>query len=126
MTFYSKAGSVAERMLAKFGRDMVLRKADTFYKYNPARGLVEHGPTGEFRQEYTAKGIRLDYTQSEVDGTRIKQGDARIYLDPSLEVEPKTGDTVEIDTQCYQVIASKTLNPAGTVVLYEVQVRGVQ
>lgn len=121
---YARGATVGERLIAKFGRDMTLKTADSGGSYNPATGTVDYGYLGEDQPTRTVKGVLIDYAQSEIDGTRIKVGDQRIYIDPTIAVTPQTGDTVEFDSKLYQVIESRPFAPGGVVVLHDVQVRG--
>lgn len=58
-----------------------------------------------------------------IDGTRILQSDQRVYLDPLIGVTPQVSDTLTIGSEIYSVVDSRPLNPAGVVVLHDVQIR---
>jgi hypothetical protein len=86
--------------------------------YNPDTGVV--GSTGA---TFAASGVRLDYSQRDIDGTLVKRGDQRVYIDPFLATTPQTGDTITIGSEVFTVVNSRPLAPAGVVVLHDVQVR---
>lgn len=115
MTFYSDLAATAVELLAEFGIDMVL-EIETG-SYQPG-GIVVSSTSTE-----TVKGVLLDYSQTERDGTMIRQEDQRVYLSPDLKTEPKTGHKLIIDGKKFEVVQSKPLKPTDTVLLHEVQVR---
>ena len=117
MTFYSDMAATANELLAEFGMGITLTRT-TPGAYNPATG----GAT-DTTANHAAIGVKLDYAQSEIDGSLIRVGDQRVYLAPSLVVTPQTGDTLTIGSEVWGVIASRPLSPAGTNVLHDVQVR---
>lgn len=120
MTFYAEMADVAVEMLTEFGQPVALESMGA-EAYNPATGAVEQTMT-----RYEGMGVALDYSQRDIDGTVIKQGDRRIYIPPDLGAVPKTGDTLTLAAgTALQVVNSKPLSPAGTIVLHEVQCRGV-
>lgn len=117
MTFYSDMAATASELLAEFGMAVTLSRM-TQGAYNPATGTNTNTPT-----THAGTGVKLDYEQSEIDGTHIRVGDQRVYLAPDLAVTPQTGDTLTIGAEVWKVIASRPLSPAGVVVLHDVQVR---
>lgn len=119
MTFdYDRIAATATRMLTRYGRAVTLRSSggDT---YDPATATRE-----VYQTEYATIGLMLDYQQSDIDGTLIQVGDQKVYMEPSVEVAPKTGDEILINDVVFKVIKSRPVSPAGVVVLHELQVRG--
>jgi hypothetical protein len=115
---YAKTAETATRLLARFGRSAPLtRTAEGVY--DTESGSTDEGST----TVYPAFGAKFDYEQREIDGTTILQGDARIYISPSLAVIPEAGDTITFGSEVWQVVRSRPLEPAGAVVLHDVQVR---
>jgi hypothetical protein len=116
---YDNIAAVADELLAEFGQSCSLGSV-TDGAYDPA--------TGEAAPAATAHAITaavFDYPQRFIDGTLIRTGDKRVLASPvGLAVEPKPGDTLTDSAgKVYQVIDAKATAPAGTVVLWTIQVR---
>ena len=115
---YARPRATAERLVTRFGMAMVLIRT-TVGEYDPSTGELETTAA-----EYDATGVKLDYEQKDIDGTLVKEGDQRVLMAPSLAISPQTNDQLEIGTVTWTVVASRPLNPAGTLLLHEVQIRG--
>jgi hypothetical protein len=65
------------------------------------------------------------YPQRYIDGTLIRVGDKRALVSPvGLTVDPKPGDTLtDAAGAQFQVVDAKVTEPAGTAVLWTLQVR---
>ena len=114
---YISTARDAAALLAEFGAPVTLTRI-TAGVYDPATGTVVNTEVA-----HTANGVKLDYSQFHIDGTNILQGDQRVYLDPLIAAAPQAGDTLTIGTEVFTVVASRPLNPAGVVVLHDVQIR---
>lgn len=102
--FFDEMALVAVDLLTEFGQPVTL-----------ARGTAR----------FNASGVALDYSQFDIDGTRIKAGDRRVYVAPNLGTVPVSGDRLALaDGKVLLVIESRPLAPDGTVVLHDVQCRG--
>ncbi len=125
MTFdYTKSAATAERLLQKFGQDVTLSRPSTSAPtYDPATGVS----TPAAPATYAGRGAVFDYKQTDVNQTLVQAGDQRLYLSPaSPMVEPATSDTVTLaNGKTYSIVRGGEVNPAGTVVLYDLQLRGV-
>lgn len=117
MTLYSDLAATAVELLAEFGAPVTLVRV-TPGAYDP-----ETGTSTQTTTSHAGTGVKLDYQQDEIDGTLIRRGDQRVYMAPDLAVTPRTGDTLTIGGESWQVIESRPLAPAGAVVLHDVQVR---
>lgn len=114
---YTKSAATASRLLTKFGKPMTFTFADS----------VEDGPPGVGGDVVTGRsvtgvGVKLNYQNSEIDGTLIQAGDAKIILEPTAE-PPENGMTTTIDGSEWRVMDFMPLAPADTVVIYTLQVR---
>lgn len=118
--FYDDMAQVAKDMLTEFGAAVVLTRT-TPGAYNPETGTTAAATTAT----YNGMGAKFDYELKEIDGTKILQGDQKLYLSPYLMANPVPGDMIRADGADYTVISSKALRPAETHVLFEVQLRGV-
>ena len=119
MSFYANLAATARRLLAQYGTDATLTRVTTG-AYSPATGTAASTTT-----TYTGKAARFDYAQRDIDGTLVRVGDQRIYLDVQDTVMPQTGDTITMGGRIWSVVIARSIDPALTAVLYDVQARGV-
>jgi len=115
---YAEIAATAAELLSEFGAEVTVarttpgaRDADT--------GTLAAGST----QTWTPSGVKLDYSQREIDGTHILSGDQRVYMSAVSGLDPKPGDVVTLSSESWRVVKSRTLAPAGLAVLLDVQVR---
>lgn len=119
MTYdYVKAAATAKRMLTHFGATVTVTRV-TPGAYDPVTG----GSTDPVTQTWAPKGVKLEYSEREIDGSQIKTGDQRVYMSAEPGLEPQAGDTVTLGSEVWRVVRPRTLAPAGIVVLLDVQVR---
>lgn len=116
---YDSVADTADDLLTEFGQSCVLGSVSDG-AYDPATG--EAGATSTPHQVAAAV---LAYPQRFIDGTLIRTGDKRALLSAiGLTVDPKPGDTLtDAAGKQFQVIDAKPTSPAGTVVLWTLQVR---
>ena len=93
--------------------------------YDPATGLVTNTTTVQ-----TGTGAIMDWNARQIDGSLIKIGDRQLLLSPlntagAALMAPALGDTVtDAAGVVYTLVAPlKVLSPAGTVVLYDCNMR---
>lgn len=77
----------------------------------------------------SAYGAVFDYSARNIDGTIIKVDDKQLLLSAlntagTAITAPVVNDTVTINSVAYTITQVKTLSPAGTVVLYDCNIRG--
>ena len=124
MTFYTRLQATANRLLKGKGQSITLTKI-TAGTYNPETG----GFTGAGTSTQTAYGAIFDYGTKQIDGTLIKVGDKQLLLsafktDGAALTAPVLGDTVSIGGVVYTLVEPlKEVSPAGTVVMYECNLR---
>jgi len=120
MAFYDEMAVMALEMITEFGQPVILQDAEEG-EYDPATGENSPGVT----IEQTAQGILLDFTGQEFqNNTLIIQGDKKLKIAASgLEWPPKLLIKAVIQGKPWTVISFKEINPAGTPILYELQVR---
>lgn len=116
---YAGLAGDAAALIAEFGTTAVLRRS-VAGDYDPNFGEVDDNGT----QTFTTVGVRTSFRKSDVDGTQILATDVRLLLSPSLAVTPQSGDVIVFAGETYTVVASTPLNPAGIVLLHDVQARG--
>jgi hypothetical protein len=117
---YGELARAAVDLLNELGQLVLLTRAGAGDGYNPDTGFTEDG--GE--QVWSASGVEFAYTQREVDGSLIQSGDRRVLIAPDLGTMPQSGDVVTLGSYRLEVVESRPLQPAGVVVLHEVQARG--
>lgn len=124
MTFdYSRSYATALRLLENFGQT-VTRKASTAGTYDPSTGASVVTDTSSSRT-----GVLLDYSgkgysgkgEMYANGNLVIQGDKKLLLDGSGAVE--VTDSYVVGSTEYSVVSIKELNPAGTVVMFEIHAR---
>lgn len=115
---YAKSVATALRLLTSFGATVTVTR-ETPGAYDPDTGTNGAGTT----ETWTPKGVKLEYSQREIDGTNILASDQRIYMSAAAGLDPKPGDAVTLADGVWRVVKSRTLAPAGVAVLLDVQVR---
>lgn len=118
MSFYGDLQSTATELLAEFGKPLTLR-IQTGAAYDPATQTNVPAYT-----DYAVSGIVLNYGGVTTEaGTYVQTADKRILVSVSTAPEPTTGAQVVDGSTVYVVQTVKSLNPAGTPLLYELQGR---
>jgi hypothetical protein len=115
---YARAKLTADRLIERFGQNGSLRKAGT--PTGPA-----YNPTPGADVDHACRFAIVAFQQRDIDGTRVLATDKKAILAKgALTVEPLPGDQlVDAAGVVYSVIDVMPLNPAGTTVMYELQVR---
>jgi len=115
---YDRFAATADRLLAHYGQPATLRRVIEG-AYDPATGTA---PTTN--NDTTVRAALFGYQDSQIDGTRILQGDRRAVIAPSfVVVPPEPGDLVLVGGETLRVISARQVNPAGNALLYIAQVR---
>jgi hypothetical protein len=86
------------------------------------------GTGGSTTATYLGSGFRENYTQKDIDGTRIKQGDVKILISPVLldgtdTPLPISQDQILFDGDTYTIQNVDPWNYAGLAVGFSVQAR---
>ncbi|MBP3996762.1 hypothetical protein [Pseudomonas koreensis] len=121
MAFYDEMAVMALEMITEFGQPVTIR-ATTVGEYDPEAGSAPPDST----KEQTAQGILLDFTGQEFqNNSLIKQGDKKLKIAAQgLEWVPDLLNKVIIQGRTWSIVPPlKEVNPAGTPILYELQVR---
>lgn len=117
MSFYSELADTANEMLAEFGQDVVVTTLGVAQP-DPTTGIVSQPSTS-----YTTKGVLLDFDYRNFGLTvntyeQTSTVDRRLLLNASGML--KAGDLLTVDGIQYKAYVIKTVNPAGTRVLYDI------
>ena len=120
-TFYDEMAVMALEMITEFGQPVTVSKTVPD-EYDPETGGEAPGAT----VEQTAQGILLDFTGQEFqNNSLIKQGDKKLKIAAQgMAWVPGLLDKVIAQGRTWSIVPPlKEINPAGTPILYELQVR---
>ncbi|PIF53514.1 hypothetical protein CLU80_6033 [Pseudomonas sp. 29] len=120
-TFYDRTAATALRLITQFSQPVTISKTEPG-EYDPEVG----GDTPGATIEQTAQGILLDFTGQEFqNNSLIKQGDKKLKIAAQgLEWAPELLNKVVVQGRTWSIVPPlKEINPAGTPILYELQVR---
>ncbi|TWC27709.1 MULTISPECIES: hypothetical protein [unclassified Pseudomonas] len=121
MAIYEEMAVMALEMITEFGQPVTIRKLEPG-EYDPETGSA--GP--DTITDQTAQGILLDFTGQEFqNNSLIKQGDKKLKIAAQgLAWAPDLLNKVISQGRTWSIVPPlKEINPAGTVVLYELQLR---
>lgn len=121
MGFYDEMATMALDLIAEYGQLVTISDA-IHGSYNPSTGTT----SPETATERTAQGILLDFTGQEFQtNTLIKVGDKKLKIAAKgLEHPPTLLSKVMVQGRTWSIIPPlREINPAGTPLLYELQVR---
>ena len=122
MSFYGGLANTADNLIKRFGQTVTLHQS--------VPGAYSHGVSTNTITDCIGVGVISNYNQKEIDGTRIQFGDVKLLLsafksDGTTMPQPTSADTLTANGITYGVVSPiMPTNPAGTVVMYEVQLRG--
>lgn len=118
---YDKTAAAALRMLTNAGAACTIsRQGEGSGSYNPDTGTFDPAPAPLVQ---TGTAAVFPYPEKLIDGTTILRGDHKAYVAPQLDWAPRATDTFTWQGKGYAVMSVDTLAPAGTVVLYTLQIR---
>lgn len=125
--FYDEMAEVTLELIAEFGQVGTLSYTPEVdpSDYDPATG------TGPVAAPVTQSGqlILIDYTAAEsgvinASGSLVQQGDKKILLAAKgLAWVPTMTTTIDAGGQAWTIVNIKSINPAGTPLLYEIHGR---
>ena len=121
MAFYDEMAVMALEMITEFGQPVTISKTAPG-EYDPDIGGEAPGAT----VEQIAQGILLDFTGIEFqNNSLIRQGDKKLKIAAQgLAWVPGLLDKVVAQGRTWSIVPPlKEVNPAGTPILYELQVR---
>lgn len=120
MAFYDEMADVALELITEFGQTVTLQRTEAG-EYDPETGTTGDGVA----QEQPAQGVLLDYQGIEFqNNTQIQQGDKKLKIAAKdLQWPPELANKAIIQGKAYSVINVNETNPAGTPLVYTLQVR---
>lgn len=123
MTFYERMQSTANRLLQGKGQLVTLTRQSAG-TYTPGSAVTITATT------QAVYGAVFEYGNKNIDGTLIKEGDKQLLLSAFNSAgvaltAPVLNDTVTIGSNSYTITRIRPLSPAGTVVLFDCNIRGL-
>lgn len=117
MSFYGGLANTAAKLLKDKGQPMIIRRKAVTTK-DPAAGTV----TTSAPQDFTVHGVLVNYnTQLVADGV-VQKGDRQAIIEGGV-VAPTKEDQLVVEGRIWTIIDFESVNPAGTPVIYKLQVR---
>ena len=110
---YSASRALADRLLNQFGGSL------TFTRQSGETFDPQTGTTSVTEETFSRDVVWLDYDNDEIDGSIVQRGDARLLI----QGEAKVDDRIERDGENWKIVTASPLNPAGTLIYTEAQVR---
>ena len=122
MSDYTNDALEAAATIREVGMAMTLR-VTTPGVYDPATGT----DASAVDTDYQAFGVLTNPFRAQMESyfanTLVQTGDKVILMGADVNVRPQAGHKVLIGSDWWQVVAVIIVEPAGTAVLYKVQVR---
>ncbi|MFU6376421.1 hypothetical protein ACM792_14660 [Metapseudomonas otitidis] len=121
MGFYDDMAAIALEMISEFGQAVTIQHTQPGH-YDPITGGTGPGIT----REQVAQGLLMEYTGTELlANSMIKVGDKKLRVAAhGLEWPLSLSNRIIIGGRTWTVVPPlKEINPAGTPILYELQVR---
>ena len=116
MTFYSGLATTATNLLTDKGQSITFSR-EVSSSFDPVLGVPTTSTT-----TFSGVGAAFGYKQNQIDGEIIQRGDIRLILE-ATSTAPLIGDTCTIDSVVYKVLFVEKVSPAGTPVIYKLQLR---
>ena len=113
---YVAARATAARLIANFGQAATIRRVTNggSDNWNPTQSTADTAVTC----------VITDYAHRERDGTSIQARDRKVYVSAlDLAITPNPGDKFVHGAMVYDIISVGPLEPGGTVILFELQIR---
>jgi len=115
---YAATAKRAAAMLKKAGTSMTLR-VPTEGSFAPVSGT----DSSETDPAYETVGVLTDVKVYLVDGSLVLAGDKIVLMSPEVAVRPEPNHVVAIGSTLWRVVSVSAVEPAGTPLLYKLQVR---
>ena len=116
--FYDDMKAVADELIGEFGQPITMTLKG---KAAGGRDPVTGEPTAaEPDVTISGDGIKLQYKKMEVDGVSVIMGDCKLKF---VGEAPVIGMITTVDGEEWRVMQPNPVTPAGTNLLYDVQLR---
>lgn len=115
---YASIAANAQAAIENAGTTVTLTRS-TVDSFDPTLGTVVPGAD----LTATGSGVMTNYSNYNIDGTVIKQGDMKLLIGPELAFAPEVNDIATVDSVAWKIVNVKPITPAGIDCLYICQVR---
>lgn len=117
---YARTAATSRRLIARFGATLYLRRLSG-ETYNPVTGaLTVSGTTTD--HPVTGVAIQIDAAYKTLVGhENVNDGDRLYLLDDTRA--PLLSDSLVVASEPWSIVRVAEVNPAGTPLIYQVQVR---
>lgn len=123
MAVHDKFAVLAQRLIAKNGRDVTLYQLSR----TPADANKpwEGAGTG-FADSLTGKAVIVEYQEDEIDDDQVKRGDKKLLIAAPTAAGKDLTKFNKLDDAgaIYSIVNVKLLKPGTTSILYTIQIRG--
>lgn len=110
--------SIATRILNNFSKGSVKVRERALTK-----NRVTLTTTVGANTDTTLNAVVTNYNKGEVDGTLVLETDLKVIADSAKEIKKEDADLILIASKTYRIVNVREINPAGTVLAYEIQAR---
>lgn len=110
--------SMPTKLIDKFSTDHVSVRERSLTKDRVALTTTVGANT-----DTALNAVVTNYEKGEIDGTEILSNDLKIIADSAKVISKADGDQILIGSTTYRIVAVREINPAGTVLAYEIQAR---
>jgi hypothetical protein len=130
MSFYTDIRLIAQNLLKGKGQTITLTyQGSSSYNTSTGGATISTSTASVYGAVFEYGNKNFEYGNKNIDGTLIKVGDKQLLLSAlntagTAITAPVVNDTVTINSVAYTITQVKTLSPAGTVVLYDCNIRG--
>jgi len=119
MTEYTQSITNANTAIRKKGRDICIQRTVITTSTSTPWTVPTDSPSS-----HLTKGVFLDYSSHEVDGTLILAEDQKVLVAAlGLDIVPTTKDKIIDGDDTWAIKAVKPLKPGDEAIIYELQVR---
>lgn len=112
---YSGLSATSTRLINRFGADVTLH-IKTEGVYDPVTGA-----NGDTFADSTVRAVKLNFSNGDIDGTLIKQGDFMLMIDGVTTFT--SDDKITVDGIKYAVVRQMPLKPGDTRLLTKAHCR---
>lgn len=120
MMNYQELATDVSELIAEFGKDVTIVTGVTS-AYDTNTGLVTETLTSTI-----VKGVLVNYKLGAITNSLVQQGDVKLILSSDGITDITAATQAIVNDKSYTITNVKTNNPAGTVLSYELNLRGVQ
>lgn len=130
MAVHDKFANTAQRLIAKHGRSMQVRKLSrtSADPTKPWRGPDPTAPDG-YEFDVAATGVVIDWTEQELDEDQTRRGSKRLliaakpHVTGTPAVDLMQADNLLDEGGVYSLSKANCLKPGTTTIMYDFQVR---